>query len=504
MQNSISKFKEKFKKDNEIEARSLIVGNKKACLFFIDCLVDNKILASDVIKPISDAKDKILVAKDVLSFLLENVVLVPNAKKVNLKTAEEDILSGFAVLAIEGENEYISFPVIGYEKRSITEPPTSSVLKGPREGFVEDINVNISMIRRRLKTNELRLKTLKIGRKSQTKVSLVYLNTIADKSVLKELICRLKTIDIDGITASYYVESLLRNNDSLLFRQIGSTEKPDIAMAKILEGRIVILVDGSPICLSVPYVFLEDFQNSDDYYMHPARASFVRMIRLLGIIIGVLLPGFYIAMESYHYRVLPISLLINILSSIENISFPPMVEVLLALFLFEILNEASIRMPKYLGMALSIVGALVLGDTAVQAGIITQPSILVMAVSSITIYILPDQAPTTSVLRLLFTLAGSFAGFFGIIVGLNLLTAMLVSTSNFGSPLMAPFAPFIKMDQKDAIIKSGVAQMITRPKSFRNKNRMRQTPRTQEQKNAIIKEEPNLAKHLKRGAKNVK
>ena len=502
MQSAIEKLDRVFKAGTEVERRELFVGAKWAVLFFIDCLIDSKLLSSEVIKPISENAQNL--AGDITSELLKNIITLPGAKKVGFKEAQEGVLNGFAILAIDGEKDYICLPAVGYEKRAIAEPPTSSVLKGPREGFVEDVNVNISMLRRRLKTNELRLKTLKIGRKSQTKVVLVYLNTIVDKKVLKELICRLNQIDIDGITASYYIESLLRNNNSILFRQIGSTEKPDIAMAKILEGRIAILVDGSPICLSVPYVFLEDFQSSDDYYMHPARASFVRMIRLLGIIVGVLLPGVYVAMESYHYRVLPTPLLINILSSIENISFPPMVEILLALFLFEILNEASIRMPKYLGMALSIVGALVLGDTAVQAGIITQPSILVMAVSSITIYILPDQAPTTSILRLLFTLAGGFAGFFGIIVGLNLLTAMLVSTNNFGSPLMAPFAPYIKMDQKDAIIKSGVAQMITRPKSFRNKNRIRQTPRTTEQQNAIIKEEPSLKKHLEEGGKNDK
>ena len=501
MQDEIERLEKVFKDGTQVEKRKLVVFKKQACLFFIECLTDSKLISSEVIKPLAGVCEK-TGPTNVLEELATNVITLAGAKVASFNKAQEDILSGYAVLAIDGEG-FISLPVVGYEKRAIAEPPTSSVLKGPREGFVEDINVNISMIRRRLKTTDLRLKTLKIGRKSQTRVELVYLCSIVDKNVLKALISRLKKIDIDGITASFYIESLLRNNDSLLFRQIGSTEKPDIAMAKLMEGRIVILVDGSPISLSVPYVFLEDFQNSDDYYMHPARASFVRMIRLLGIIVGVLLPGFYVAMESYHYRVLPISLLINILSSIENISFPPMVEILLSLFLFEILNEASIRMPKYLGMALSIVGALVLGDTAVKAGIITQPSILVMAVSSITIYILPDQAPTTSILRLLFTLAGGFAGFFGIIVGLNLLTAMLVSTNNFNAPLMAPFAPYIKMDQKDAIIKSGVVQMITRPKSIRNKNRIRQTPRTRQQKEAIIKQEPTLKKQLE-GAKNDK
>ena len=316
---------------------------------------------------------------------------------------------------------------------------------------------------------------------------------------MKELIARLKVVDIDAITASYYVESLLRSNNSKLFRQVGSTEKPDIAVAKMLEGRLIILVDGTPIVLSVPYVFLEDLQSSDDYYMHPARATFVRFIRLFGILLGVLLPGVYVALESYHYRILPIEFLLSILSAIEETSFPPLIEVLFVLFLFEILNEASIRMPKYLGIALSVIGALILGDTAVQARIITPPSILIVAISGITLYILPDQAPITSLLRILFTLAGGFAGFFGIIIGFVFLSAYLVGSENFGTPLMAPFAPMIALDQKDAVVKSGLSQMITRPKSITNKNLIRQTPRTEALKQTIIKKEPALKRRLGRG-----
>ena len=321
---------------------------------------------------------------------------------------------------------------------------------------------------------------------------LIYLKSVASKKVITEIEGRLNSIDIDGITASYYVESLLRNNDSKLFRQIGTTEKPDIATGKILEGRVCILVDGTPIALTVPYVFLEDIQSSDDYYMHPARATFIRMLRFFGILIAIMLPGIYVALESFHYRLLPIDFLISILSSIHGISFPPLLEILFVLFLFEILNEASVRMPKYLGMALSIIGALVLGDTAVQAGVITSPSIMIVALSGITIYILPDQAPITSLLRLAFTLAGGFAGFYGILLGIIFLSGYLVSISNFGAPLMAPFAPSIKADKKDALIKTSLNQMITRPKSFPNNNRIRQAPRTKAQAKVVATHDPSI------------
>lgn len=500
---AIENLAKQFNKDCDVDTREITVGDKTGCVFFVDCLIDKKMLADSIIKPILDSEDKLKGCKDCISEITQNIVSVPKMEVCNLKDATGNVFSGFAVLAISGEKKYIAFPIQGWQARAIAEPPTSSVLKGPREGFVEDININISMLRRRLRTPDLSVVSLTLGKKSQTRVALIYLRSVVDKRVLKDVKEKLKKIDIDGITASYYVESLLRNNDSKLFRQIGSTEKPDIAMAKILEGRIVIIVDGTPITLSLPYIFLEDLQSSDDYYMHPARATFIRFIRLFGILVAILLPGIYVAMESYHYRLMPIDFLITILSSIEGISFPPLLEVLFVIFLFEILNEASIRMPKYLGMALSIIGALILGDTAVQAGIITPPSIMIVAISGITIYILPDQAPITSLLRILFTLIGGFAGFFGLLLGFIFLTAYLVSASNFGAPLMAPFAPSIKADKKDAIIKSSLNQMVTRPKSIPNNNRVRQTPRTEAFAKDLEKRMPDLEGELVKRTKNM-
>jgi len=498
---SIQKLGKAFDKACDIEQRPLKIGDKKGVLFFIECLVDKNLVLNGVIKPILDNADKLKKCDNLFDTLINEIISVPQLEKINLKDAVDKVLQGAVVLAVSGEEEFISLSIQGWETRGITEPPTNSVLKGPREGFVEDIHINLSLIRRRLKTPDLRVVNSTLGRKSKTKVCLVYLNSCVNKKVLKEVRERLKCIDIDGITASYYVESLLRNNNSKLFRQVGSTEKPDIAMAKILEGRIIILVDGTPITLSVPYLFLEDLQNSDDYYNHPARATMIRFIRFFGILIGILLPGTYVALESFHYRILPVGFLISILSSIEGISFPPLVELLIVLFLFEILNEASLRMPKYLGMALSIIGALILGDTAVQAGLITPPSIMIIAISGITLYIIPDLAPITSLLRVLFTLAGGFAGFFGLILGFMFMTQYLVSISNFGAPLMAPFAPSIKADKKDALIKASVKQMVTRPKSFPNNNRIRQIPRSVDQARRLESANPDLRGKLVRRVK---
>lgn len=525
MKNAIDKLQAKFSPECNIDTRDLTIGTCAGRLFFVECLIDKKLLSNDIVKVILGARDQFSReaqggkeasssaqggesrgdvndtgdmqggkkgAGGVFETLISSVLTLGKVERCDLDTAVKRVLAGFAVLAASSEKDYLAMPIQGWETRSITEPPTNSVLKGPREGFVEDLNINVSLVRRRLATPDLALKTITLGRKSQTKVVLIYLKSVASKKVISEIEGRLNSIDIDGITASYYVESLLRNNDSKLFRQIGTTEKPDIATGKILEGRVCILVDGTPIALTVPYVFLEDIQSSDDYYMHPARATFIRMLRFFGILIAIMLPGIYVALESFHYRLLPIDFLISILSSIQGISFPPLLEILFVLFLFEILNEASVRMPKYLGMALSIIGALVLGDTAVQAGVITSPSIMIVAISGITIYILPDQAPITSLLRLAFTLAGGFAGFYGILLGIIFLSGYLVSISNFGAPLMAPFAPSIKADKKDALIKTSLNQMITRPKSFPNNNRIRQAPRTKAQAKVVATHDPSI------------
>ena len=535
MKNAIDKLQAKFSPECNIDTRDLPVGMCAGRLFFVECLIDKKLLSNDIVKVILDARDQFSSdaqggkeasssaqsgesrgdvndtgdmqggkkgAGGVFETLISSVLTLGKVERCDLDTAVKRVLAGFAVLAVSSEKDYLAMPIQGWETRSITEPPTNSVLKGPREGFVEDLNINVSLVRRRLATPDLALKTITLGRKSQTKVVLIYLKSVASKKVIAEIEGRLNSIDIDGITASYYVESLLRNNDSKLFRQIGTTEKPDIATGKILEGRVCILVDGTPIALTVPYVFLEDIQSSDDYYMHPARATFIRMLRFFGILIAIMLPGIYVALESFHYRLMPIDFLISILSSIQGISFPPLLEILFVLFLFEILNEASVRMPKYLGMALSIIGALVLGDTAVQAGVITSPSIMIVAISGITIYILPDQAPITGLLRLAFTLAGGFAGFYGILLGIIFLSGYLVSISNFGAPLMAPFAPSIKADKKDALIKTSLNQMITRPKSFPNNNRIRQAPRTKAQAEVVATHDPSIKNSILKRVKN--
>jgi len=363
-----------------------------------------------------------------------------------------------------------------FPKRSIAEPPTQSVVKGPREGFIEHIDTNIQLVVKRLKSDDLEMQHFTVGRHTKTKVTIAYLNNIADQKIIEKVATRIKEIDIDGIIDSYYISQFLQDKKSYLFRQVGSDEKPDVTAAKILEGRVAIFVDGSPIVLSVPYILFEDIQNSDDYYTNAAGVSLRRFIRIVGAAIAIVLPGLYIAMQLYHYKIMPLNTLITITNATGSTPFSPFIEIIFVLILFEIIYEASLRMPKHLGTATGLIGALVLGDTAVKAGLLSSPAVLVAALSSIMMYIIPNLAPQISLLRFFFCIIGGILGLYGLVIGAIILIVYMNSLDSYGSPLLAPYAPLVKNDLKDGIIKKEIRGMDTRPQSFTNKNKRRTSP----------------------------
>ncbi len=465
-------FKQKFNNSDDFMTRDIKLGALSAKLAYIDCLIDASIIQEGVINSLS--KIKKLPQKNILDHLLKNTLISINPTiKNEFGELEHDLLSGNCLIFLENELNVISIPAQGFSKRAISEPPTAAVLKGPREGFIEDLNTNISMLRRKLKTHEFVIKKLQIGERSKTDICVAYISSIADDCVVAEVMRRLSAIDIDGVLDSFYLQELLQEKNNNIFKQVGNSEKPDIIVSKLLEGRVAVLVDGSPIVLTVPFLLIEDLQSADDYYSHSGRATFLRIIRIFGMIIGVLLPGVYVATQIFHYRLLPINLLISLLDSVQNLAFPPLIEILFVLFIFEILNEASVRMPKHMGMAVSIIGALVLGDTAVQAGLISPPAILVVAISGITIYTIPDEMGTLPLIRLIFTIIGGISGYYGLLIGSIFLVCYVAGLQSYGTPYLAPYAPNIKLDKKDALTKNSLKSQITRPTSIPNKNRIR-------------------------------
>ena len=464
-----------FNPDADLALRTLSVGKTQLTIVYIDCLIDKAQLAKTIIEPLVGLTN---LPSGGLPDALSAIALTQITTKDDII---KHVLDGGAVIFAENDTAAYTTNLAGWQVRGITEPPTSQVTKGPREGFVEDLSINLSMLRRRLKSEHLAIKNTVVGRHTKTKVSVVYLSNIADHGLVKKLLRQLDEIDIDGIIDSYYIGTLLEEGKLKFLRRVGNSEKPDVIVSRVLEGRIAIVVDGSPIVLTVPYMLIEDLQSPEDYYSIPSRATSLRVVRLIGLILGFLLPGIYVSLQSYHYKVLPINFLVTLLSSIQGISFPPLIEILFVLFLFDILAEASARMPKLLGMALSIIGALVLGETTVQAGIISPPSIVVVAISSIMLFIVPDQVPQVSLLRLIFTILGGIAGFYGILTGMIILSTYIISANGYGTPYLAPIAPHISSDKKDAIIKKPLTDFIKRPFAITSRNSTRFVPTEGEQ-----------------------
>ena len=394
-------------------------------------------------------------------------------KETDLNKLTEEVLAGNPILLFEGMDEALITGVKKVFARAIAEPSTDVAVKGPREGFIEDLKINTSLVRRRLKTPELRVHILTIGRRSVTNVAICWLEGTTPKKTVEEVKKKLQGIDIDIIPDSSYLTHFLSSRPYSLLKQVGTTEKPDIFCAKIAEGRVGIIVDGSPIALTVPYLIVEDFQSSEDYFVPAYRATFTRVLRLLSLLVAIYLPAFYVSAQLFKLQLFPIKLLLTIAGSIRDIPFSPSLEMLLVLFVLEVLNEASIRMPKYVGMALSVVGALVLGETAVSAGFVSTPAIIIIAFSGIGLYAVPNLIEITSVVRLAMLLIAGSVGTYGIILASAFILFYMVTSDNFDTPVLAPFSPLVRRDLRDSIIKYNLGSLETRPRTLKSPNRRR-------------------------------
>ena len=404
----------------------------------------------------------------------KRMLLFPELRETDEASAcSREILAGNPALVIGGVEGYI---ILGTKKvalRAVSEPQTSIAVKGPREGFIEDIKTNMGLIRRRLKTPDLMFVMLEAGRRSGTAVAIAYLKGIADERVVKKAEERIRAADIDGVPDSSYIAKFLAERPRSLFKQAGTTEKPDILCAKMLEGRIAVLVDGSPIVLTLPYLLAEDFQSAQDYFVSPYRATASRWLRMGAACTAVFLPAFYVAAELFRLRLLPFDLLMTVAGGVRSIPLSPGLELFFLLLVLEVLIEASVRMPKYVALALSVIGELVLGDTAVKAGLVSSPAIIIVALSGISAYTVPDLTGTLSLVRLAFIVAAGSIGTYGILLLAALLAYYLVTTDSYGVPLLAPFSPLIRSDLKDTLYKAELFSLWHRPRVLRGKNERR-------------------------------
>lgn len=431
---------------------------------YVDSVIDKDFLGKYVLKPLQSLPNDTPI--DVATKSLSTCAV---EKISTFKDATEKTLDGNVLIYVDGQNQAICVDLKKYETRAVAEPPTSTVIRGPREGFNECLKTNLSLVRRRIKSNDLKIKMMQVGRYTKTAVAVIYISSVADDELVEKIQNRISKIDVDGAIDSSYISKFLVDKKTSVFKQTGSTEKPDVLTAKLLEGRVAILVDGSPIAVSLPYMLIEDFQSAEDYYTSVYRANVSRALRLISVAFSVLLPSFFVAAQLFHLQLIPLNFLLTIVNSIKGIPLSPSYEMFFTLLIFEILNEASVRMPRYVGMAVSIVGALVLGDTAVTAGIVSTPTIMIMALSGICLYTVPDLIETMSVIRLIFLIIGGSVGGYGILVACAFIVIYLSDSDSYGAPLTAPYSPIVKKDLKDGFLMKRITDMKTRPFSYKRK-----------------------------------
>jgi len=382
-----------------------------------------------------------------------------------IQAVVNEVISGDTIFLLDGVAKALAVGSRGWEDRSVAEPITEGVVRGPRDGFTETIRTNTALIRRRIKSPDLRIVGVKVGERTKTDVLLVYLEGVAKQEVVDEVKRRIQRIKIDGVLESGYIEELIEDNPLSPFPQIEHSERPDKVAAAILEGRVAIMVDTTPFVLMVPTVFFQFIQASEDYYERFYLGSLIRMIRMLAYLISVTLPAVYIALTSFHQEMIPTPLALSIAASREGVPFPAIGEALLMEATFEILREAGIRLPRPIGQAVSIVGALVIGQAAVEAGIVSQAMVIIVALTGISSFAIPafNAAIAGRILRFPLMILASILGIFGILAGLSFILIHMSGLRSFGVNYLAPVSSTLKSDLKDVVVRSPWWTMFRRP-----------------------------------------
>lgn len=458
-------------------------GNPKirVAAIYMDGLADKKmvsdfILHSLMVDSAGESLEKLATDKNVFQFIKHNALTIGEIKILqDWKQLMESVLSGDTVILIDGWTEAISGNTRGGESRSVTEPTTELVIRGPKDGFSESLGTNISLVRRRIQSPNLWLETMKIGKVTKTDVGIMYIKGIVNDQLVQEVKQRLNDIEMDSILESGYIEEWIQDQTFTPFPTVFNTERPDVVAGNLVEGRIAILVAGTPFALIVPTVFAQFFQSAEDYYQRFDISIAVRVIRYLSFLVALIGPSIYIAAITFHHEMIPTPLLISVAAQREGVPFPAFIEAMLMEASFEVMREAGVRMPRAVGQAVSIVGALIIGQAAVQAGIVSASMVIVVAATGIASFTTPAHslAIAARLLRFLFMiLAGAF-GFFGLTLGMIMLIAHLASLRSFGIPYLAPFAPLIPSDQKDAVLRLPLWSFFARPRLTSQKNTAR-------------------------------
>ncbi|MED3804909.1 spore germination protein [Lysinibacillus xylanilyticus] len=505
LQENLQRIKDSLGKSSDIIIREIRVGKVetiKAGIIYTDGLTDTTALQNFILETLmldvegTELQEKLSPEQNLISILKDFAMTVGEIKELtNFEDLLTGLLSGDTIILIDGYAQGLIVSNRHWVERGVTEAAAQVIVRGPREGFSENLRVNTALVRRRLKDPNLWMESKIIGKRTKTNVAMMYIKGIANDKIVKEVRLRLDRIDIDGILESGNIEELIRDEPYSPFPTILNTERSDVVAAELLEGKIAIFVDGTPFVLIVPAIFIQFFQSSEDYYQSADIASLIRLLRYFAFAIAMLAPALFIAVTTFNHSMLPPSLLISLAAQREGAPFPAFVEAIIMEVTFEILREAGLRMPRSIGSAMSIVGAFVIGTAAVEAGIISAAMVIVVSITAISSFVSPtyNLAISGRILRFGFMAMAASFGLLGITIGLIALLLHLCSLRSFGVPYMSSLAPFNLSDQKDAFIRLPMWKMFTRPRLINQQNIVRQ------QDSASAKPEPPKNKESEGG-----
>lgn len=457
-----------FSSCSDIVIRTIKVFHTKPCIVvFIDGLVDTNHLDQALLKPMMQLKLESFDSVSTFASMLQEEILTISQIKplIKLQDVVQHIVKGEVVLLFDQEIEALSASVKKWEHRSIEEPSTEPVVRGPREGFNENVRSSTALLRRKIRTPHLKMKAFTIGMESNTDVVVAFVEGIALETVVEEVQNRISRIEIDAVLESGYIEEMIRDAPLSPFPLIQHTERPDVVAAALMEGKVAIFVDGTPMAMIVPMTFWNAFQSPEDFYEGFIISTLIRWLRFIFLGVSLLLPSLYVAITTFHQEMIPTSLALSIAATREFTPFPALIEALIMEITFEALREAGVRLPRPVGQAVSIVGGLVIGQAAVQAGIVSPPMVIVVSITGIASFTIPRFNMGISIRMLRFPLiflAGSF-GLYGIGAGILVILIHLVNLRSFGVPYFTPVAPFSLSDLKDVFVRVPWWMMRSRP-----------------------------------------
>lgn len=483
LEKNLDLFRTILGKNTDFVLREFSIGTHEKirfALLYFEGLVVREYINDYILKPLMFeshhfSSKELLRGKSIAS-LGEQFVSIGGTQIV---TEIDDILNsclfGNTILLADGFAEALALNTKGWKNRGVEEPKTEALVRGSREGFTETIGINIALLRRRIHHPDFVIEEMQIGEKTRTKVCIAYLDGVVNSEVVEEVQKRLGRIKTDAILESGYLEQFIEDAPFSIFPTVANSERPDTVASKLLEGRVAIITDGTPIVLTVPALFASSFQSPEDYYSRPYYASMIRWIRYLCFFITISAPAVYVSLTTFHQELIPTPLLLTMAAASEGTPFPALIEVLMMGVIFEILREAGIRLPRPIGSAISIVGALVIGESAVNAGLIGAPMVIVVAITAIASFVIPAQTDAVTILRFILIFAAGFMGAFGIFIVFLGLLIHLASLRSFGVPYFAPFAPVNLPALKDMMVRAPLWAQTTRPKMLSKNSQRTQT-----------------------------